>query len=152
VEFQLAPASTAVTATFIAIVAFILAMALLFIWIAWASSRMSVAVENGELHVRVPMYGRSIALAHVDLANASVVDLDASSRLRPRTRTNGIGLPGYGVGWFKLSNGAKALLAVTDRKHVLHLPTREGFDLLVSVREPRLVLEQLRSASDSDGD
>ena len=145
-EFQLAPASTAVSASFIAIIAFILAMAFLFIWIAWASSRMAVAVDEGVLHVRVPMYGRSIPLSRVDLVSASVVDLDASSRLRPRTRTNGIGLPGYGVGWFTLANGGKALLAVTDRKHVLHLPTRDGFDLLVSVREPRRVLEQLRQA------
>ena len=144
-EFDVAPASTGVTAALIAIIAFILAFALFFAWIALASARMSLVVEEGSLRLRAPFYGRSIPLERLDLASARVVDLDTVSGLRPRSRTNGIGMPGLGVGWFRLQDGTKALLAVTDRRKVLHLPTRDGFDLLASVKEPARLLEELRS-------
>ncbi len=48
------------------------------------------------------------------LEEAKQVDLSGDSEYRLRTRTNGTGLPGYQAGWFKLQNGEKALVFVTD--------------------------------------
>ena len=42
-------------------------------------------------------------------------------------RTNGIGLPHYLAGWFRLCNGTKALMFVTDRRNVVLIPTTLGF-------------------------
>jgi hypothetical protein len=57
----------------------------------------------------------------------------------------GTGLPGYAAGWFKLRNGAKALLYVTDRSRVARIPTTEGYLVMVSVNDPAALIAQLRS-------
>jgi hypothetical protein len=145
VEIQVAPISTGVMAGLLAIVAFILAFALFFAWIAWGAVRMALTVDESALHLRLPLYGRSIPLSSIDFEAAAVVDLGDHPQLAPRTRTNGIGMPGMGVGWFRLKDGSRALMAVTDRRDVLHLPTREGYVVLVSVPEPERALERLRS-------
>ena len=77
---------------------------------------------------------------------AKVADLAADPEHRPVLRTNGAGLPGYGSGWFKLANGEKALLFVTDRR-VVYLPTREGYAVLLSVADPEAFLEALRQGA-----
>lgn len=146
-EIQVAPIPTGVMAGLVAIVAFILAFALFFAWIAWGAVRMALTVDQGAMHLRLPLYGRSIPLSSIDLDAAAVVNLNDHPQLAPRTRTNGIGMPGMGVGWFRLNDGSRALLAVTDRRSVLHLPTRKGFAVLVSVPEAERALERLRSQS-----
>jgi hypothetical protein len=147
VEIQVAPISSGVVAGLVAIVAFILAFALFFAWITWGAVRMALTVDGGAVHLRLPLYGRSIPLSSIDLDAAAVVDLTDHPQLAPRTRTNGIGMPGMGVGWFRLRDGSSALMAVTDRRSVLHLPTREGFVVLVSVPNAERALEGLRSHS-----
>ena len=146
-EFPLATIPTATTVVLYGITALLVAIALLFVWISWSSSAASVVIEEGALRVAVPIYGRSIAISQLDLQRGEVVELSSASELRPRLRTNGIGLPGYNVGWFRLKNGSKALLAVTSRQDVLHLPTREGYSLLVSARDAHRVLQTLRAQS-----
>jgi Bacterial PH domain len=146
VQFELAPASTGTLATLYGIALVVLAVTVLLWWIAWGTSQMSVAIKHGSLQIHVPMYGREIPIASLDLAQAAIVDLDANSQLRPKLRTNGIGVPGLGVGWFRLKDGSKALLALTRRSNVLYLPTRDGYALLISVNKPQRVLEQLRAA------
>ena len=91
------------------------------------------------------MGGRTIRLSNLNLASAQVVRMDGNSDVRAVTRTNGIGLPGYAVGWFKLASGDKALLAVTSG-NALYIPTREGYALLLSVARPDVALGQLRMA------
>jgi hypothetical protein len=72
-----------------------------------------------------------------------LVDLDADSTLRPVRRTNGIGLPGLSEGWFRLANGEKALMFVTDRDGVVYIPTRDGYSVLLSTVTPDEFLESL---------
>ena len=57
-------------------------------------------------------------------------------------RTNGVGLPGFLLGWFRLDNGERALIAVTDRGRVVYVPYVEGL-LLVSVADPAAMLDSL---------
>jgi hypothetical protein len=90
-------------------------------------------------------YSRSIRLSDLDLSKAEVVDLALRNDLRPGMRTYGTGLPGYQAGWFKLQNGQKALLYLTARNEVVHLPTNDGYDLLLSVNDPSTFLTSLRS-------
>jgi hypothetical protein len=79
----------------------------------------------------------------VDLARR--VDLGSQVELRPKWRRMGTGLPGYQAGWFRLRNGEKALLYLTDRTRAVYIPTTAGYSLLLSPADPDRFLSQLRS-------
>ena len=64
-------------------------------------------------------------------------------------RRMGTGLPGYQAGWFRLRNGEKALLYLTDRARAVYIPTTAGYSLLLSPADPDGFLSQLRSLSRS---
>jgi hypothetical protein len=49
---------------------------------------------------------------------------------QPVGRTNGVGLPNYHGGWFRLANGSKALGFLTDESRSVLVPTDEGYTLL----------------------
>ena len=72
-----------------------------------------------------------------------MLDLATAPGYSPVTRTNGIGLPDYQSGWFRLANGSSALLVVTDWSRAVRVPTTEGFDLLVSPSDPQAFLAAL---------
>jgi hypothetical protein len=80
-------------------------------------------------------------------ARARRVDFAATPELRPGRRTMGTGLPGYQSGWFRLANGEKALLYLTDRRRAVYVPTSAGYSLLLSPDDPDAFLEALRSGS-----
>jgi len=46
--------------------------------------------------------------------------------LQPKSRRMGTALPGYQAGWFRLRNGEKALLYLTDRTRAIYIPTQLG--------------------------
>jgi len=135
------PSSTVVFAGVIALIT--MTMGGLFAWFAFTASNLSASIEGSALRIDVPIYGRSIPLSSLEVASARIVNLQQVPELRPRTRTNGIGLPGYAVGWFKLRNGEKALAALTAREKVLFIRTTEGYSVLMSLSEPDKFLEQL---------
>jgi hypothetical protein len=66
---------------------------------------------------------------------------------QPKWRTNGTAIPGYRAGWFKLRNGEKALMFVTETTDVVYLPTREGYSVLMSVTNPDEFLQFLQQVS-----
>jgi len=71
--------------------------------------------------------------------------LREEGELRPKWRRMGTGLPGYQAGWFRLRNGEKALLYLTDRTRAVYIPTTAGYSLLLSPADPDGFLSQLRS-------
>jgi len=144
-EFELTPASSGTVLVLWLISALLVATALMFVWVSWSASHGSITITDQAIQVSIPLYGRTIPISNLNLAGAQVLDLDATSEIRAVTRSNGIGLPGYAVGWFKLSSGRKALMAVT-RGRVLSSPTTEGYSLLLSVSHPDVALKELRSA------
>jgi hypothetical protein len=58
-------------------------------------------------------------------------------------RTLGTGLPGYKAGWFRLGNGEKALVYLTDLERAVYVPTRAGYSLLLSPADPQAFLNAL---------
>ena len=48
----------------------------------------------------------------------------------------GTGMPGYQAGWFRLRNGDKALLYLTDRSKAVYVQTTDGFGVILSPSEP----------------
>jgi hypothetical protein len=82
-EFELTPASTLASWILLGIAGALLAATLLFAWFAWSASHLSVEVTRDALQLRVPLYGRTIPLSHLDLAHALVTDIDPASRVQP---------------------------------------------------------------------
>jgi hypothetical protein len=144
-EFELTPASSGTLVVLGLIAAVLVATAWMFVWVTWSASHGSITVTDQAIQLHIPLYGRTIPISSLDLASARVLDMDGSPEIRAVMRSNGIGLPGYGVGWFKLASGRKALMAVT-RGRVLYIPTNEGYSLMLSVSHPDAALRQLRLA------
>ena len=111
---------------------------------AYASRHSRVEVHSNSLRLVGDFWGRTIPLSRLDLSAARVVDLDNAPELRPRRRTFGTGLPGYASGWFRLHNGEKALLYLSNRHRVVYLPTSAGYALLLSVDDPQSLIDALQ--------
>ncbi|HEY7188401.1 MAG TPA: PH domain-containing protein [Vicinamibacterales bacterium] len=107
-------------------------------------SRFEVSSEG--LRLRGDLYGRLIPLSELRIDSARRVSLDADPDLAPRRRTMGTGLPGYQAGWFRLRNGEKALLYLTDRSRAVYVPTTSGYSVLLSPADPDAFLRALTTA------
>ena len=113
---------------------------------ACASILVKFEVSRKGLHITRDLYGRQIPLESLRIDNAEIVNLRTSTHYRLKTRTNGTGLPGYKSGWFKLHNGEKALVFVTDMTRVLYIPTDQDYSLLLSTQNPEGMIKALQDA------
>lgn len=93
-------------------------------------------VSSAGLRLQGDWYGRLIPAEQVKWADVTRVNLAQSSNLEPRRRTLGTGLPGYRAGWFRLRNGERALLYLTDLDRAVHVPTTAGYSVIVSPADP----------------
>jgi hypothetical protein len=114
---------------------FLIAFIAVFIFISYAAGHASFTVTDEALRIKASFYGRTIPRSNIVTDGIKVIDLNVNSEYRPRTRTNGIGLPGYAEGWFKLADKEKALLFLTDRSRVVYVPTTDNYAILLSVRQ-----------------
>jgi PH (Pleckstrin Homology) domain-containing protein len=105
------------------------------------SSRFEVSSEG--LRLRGDLYGRLIPVDELDVRQARRVNLNATPDLAPRWKTMGTGLPGYQSGWFRLRNGEKALVYLTDRSRAVYVPTTGGYAVLLSPEDPDGFLKAL---------
>lgn len=103
-------------------------------------ARFELTAEG--LRLRGDLYGRFIPRAQLKVAEARRVQ-PGDAALKPSLRTMGTGLPGYRAGWFRLSNGEKALLYLTDDSRAVYVPTHAGYSLLLSPADPEGFLRAL---------
>ncbi|EHJ48584.1 hypothetical protein DFW101_2580 [Solidesulfovibrio carbinoliphilus subsp. oakridgensis] len=108
------------------------------------AAQAEIALRNGTLVVKGGLYGREIPLADVDADAAVRLDLGQAGPKSLKWRTNGLGLPGLAAGWYRLSDGEKALVFVTDKGRAVYVPTRQGFAVVVSPDDPARFLDALR--------
>jgi hypothetical protein len=125
------------------LLAFFAGMLVFFAYLFHGSSRVRFEVSEAGLSVN-GLYGRHIARADLELERAAGLDLTADREHGLAWRTNGVGMPGYQAGWFRLKNGEKALVFVTDKRRVAYIPTRRGYSVLLSVASPSDFLAALR--------
>ena len=131
---------------FFGVIALLLIAVLLFLaYTAYSSQAARIEVGPTALRIRGDLFGRRIPLEAIRVEAAEIVDLGRRAELAPKWRTLGTGLPGYASGWFRLNNGERALTILTTRDEVVYLPTRLGYSLLLSVEEPRLLIEGIRA-------
>jgi hypothetical protein len=111
---------------------------------ARGSTRSQFEVSAQGLRLKGDLYGRLLPAAALRFDEIRIVDLGVARELRPVVRTFGTGAPGYQSGWFRLQNGEKALLYLTDRRRVVYIPTTEGFSVLLSAQSPERLVDRLR--------
>jgi hypothetical protein len=97
------------------------------------ASRFEISDQG--LRLRGDLWGRRIPASAIKGPEVRLVDLGASPELAPSWRTAGTALVSYNSGWFRLKNGEKALLYLTDRHSVAYIPTTLGYSLLLSPQD-----------------
>lgn len=102
-------------------------------------------ISSAGLQIRGDLYGRLVPKAAIRADEARLVDLRTDPSVAPRRRRVGTALPGYSAGWFRLANGEKALVYLTDRTRALYVPTTEGYSLLLSPQRPERLLERIQT-------
>ncbi len=142
--FPIVPATSGPLIVFGIAALVLLSILLLLAIFAYASRQARFELSDAGLTIRGDLYGRRLPAASLITGGARALDLTQNRDYALAWRTNGAGFPGYSSGWFRLGNGEKALVFVTDRRRGVYLPTREGYAVLLSVPEPEKFLAALR--------
>jgi PH (Pleckstrin Homology) domain-containing protein len=147
--FHIVPASNRAAATLVPLAGLLFIVLVGTVALLGASIRgsrqSSFELTPAGLRLRGDLYGRLVRASELRGGAARVIDLHQERRLRPTMRTIGTAVPGYRAGWFRLADGEKALLYVTDPRRVVYVPTRAGYALLLSVDRPTEFVERLRA-------
>jgi hypothetical protein len=144
--YPIIPASSGPIWIFIAITVFMFCIAALFGYLAFSSRHVRLEVTEGELRIRGDICGRTVPATSVVVDEVKALNLTHDTAYGLKWRTYGAGLPGYSSGWFRLMNGEKALVYVTDPTRIIYIPTRDGYSVLMSVAEPEKVKERLQKS------
>lgn len=109
--------------------------------------RRAVTLNNGVLEVRAALYRKRVAVAELDLPRARSVNLAERTELRPWLKSNGMSMPGFHAGHFRLRGDfGKAFCLLTQRERVAWLPLRDGkSQLLLSLERPQALLDALQA-------
>ncbi len=121
----------------------IIAIVCLFAYFSYSARNTKFVINDEGLRIKGALYGRSISKDSLVTRDVRVMNLFENTSYRPRIRTNGVGLPGYLEGWFRLKNKEKALLFLTNRKQIIYIPTKDGYSVLLSVNEPEAFLREV---------
>ncbi len=144
-SFAIVPATSRGIWWVVALVAVIfVALMTLLLVSARGSTGSRFEISDDGLRIHGDLYGQLIRTASLEGGAARVVDLDVDTALAPKRRTMGTAVPGYRSGCFRLRNGREALVYLTDRSKAVHVPTKAGFDLLLSPHNPERFIERLR--------
>jgi hypothetical protein len=141
--FPIFPASAAPLWTIVAIVFALVAIIAVFSVIAYSTRNVKFELTDNGLRIRGGIYGKFIPRDVLVREKARVINLNVERDYKPRWRTNGVGLPGYAEGWFRLVNGERALLFVTERSRIVYIPTTEGYSLLLTPSRPEEFLKAI---------
>lgn len=96
------------------------------------------------LTIKVSFIDKHWAISAIDRSNAALVNLESRQELRPKWKLWGAAMPGLSSGLFKLHDGRKAHVYITDRSKVVYLPTQSG-PVLLSLERPREFLDALQA-------
>ena len=126
------------------VLAVAVAAPLLFAVATW---RRRVALVDGRLEVVAGLNRTTVPVASIDLANARIVDVGDRPENRVGFKVFGTAMPGYQAGHFRQVGGRRVFALVTGRQRVLVLPEHGGRLLMLSLEQPRALLDALRTAA-----
>lgn len=142
--FTIVPAGNGPLLFFAGVSVFMLLFVGLFAWIAFSSKFSRFEVSPDGLRLVGDLWGRRIPATALMTAEARAVDLRIEPGLTPRSRRMGTAVPGFASGWFRLADGRRALIYLTDRTRVAYVPTRQEYVVLLSVEDPARFVRVLR--------
>jgi hypothetical protein len=146
--FPIAPAATRALWFLPVLLAVVLIPVVVLVGGSLAGARVArFEVSPAGLRLQGDWYGRTIPAEQIHGQAAKRVDFAAEPGLAPKWRTMGTGLPGYQAGWFRLRNGERALLYLTDRRRAVYVPTAAGYSLLLSPADPDAFLSAIRGVA-----
>ncbi|KAB7764609.1 hypothetical protein CKY51_17255 [Xanthomonas maliensis] len=111
---------------------------------SWA--RRQVLLRGDRLEVRAGFLRRRVAVAAMRLEGARVIDLGERIEFKPGRKLFGFGYPGFHAGYFRTRGGHKAFCLLTAER-ALAIPLHDGRWLLLSVEQPRRLLEDLHATA-----
>jgi len=106
----------------------------------WQLVSVRMRVDASSLTVGGGFYRVSVPLDRLGRG----VQVERVRRYALGARTNGIGMPGLLLGWFDISGGGRAFVAITDADKVVRIPTQDGYTIFVSPDDPDALVEMLR--------
>lgn len=118
-----------------------LVLASAFLWVMLGPRTVTVAPDR--VRVSGALYSTELPRDAIDRDGVRVVDLNEVSEVSPRSKSNGLGLPGLQEGWFELANGKRAFVMLTDRSRVVVVPSSREW-LLLSVPDADRLVDRLR--------
>jgi len=127
----------------------ILVILLLFVGIATLliSARFyKIEITDNQFKIKGLVYKTILDLDEIDIANVRLINMN-EEKIKMDIRTNGIGLPGLLVGWFR-GDGEKYKLYVTDKENVLYIPTKKGYTILISTVAGEDIIKELHMQKD----
>lgn len=111
----------------------------------YLASRVRLEVNTEGILISGGIYGRSIPKESIIPEGIRFVNLNYDEMYKPGMKSSGLHYPFYKEGWYRLKNGERALVFVTDESKTIYIPTKEGYSVLFSLNEPEELLQLLRS-------
>lgn len=115
-----------------------------FSWVFYQSSHAELVLTDTGLTLDAPFYKVHLSRADLLVTEARIVDLKQEVGLTPSFKANGIGMPGFQLGWFNLQGKGRSFLAITDKSQLVLIPTTKGYGLLLTVPRGAELIAQLQ--------
>ncbi len=129
----------------ISIITFLLILMIMFVIMSFSMKKVKYIVNDSSLIIKGLFSAKTFALSDLQKDAIRVVNLKTADELQPVYRMNGVGLPGFQSGWYRLKNNHKALLFLSDHAQVVYIPTVKDFVLLLSVDDPSAMVKALQN-------
>ncbi|MFA6857502.1 MAG: PH domain-containing protein [Treponema sp.] len=146
--FRMTKPSGSSTSVLFILCAILTVLFVLLVVLCLSARSYTLTVRDGRLDIQSVFYNTHISLSDIQTDGIRPVDF---STLGIKYRTNGIGLPGLNVGWFKGISGNYKLY-VTDKRNVLLIPTKKNYSILFSTEQDKQITEAIRSGYDNPPD
>jgi hypothetical protein len=112
------------------------------IFLMWLIGRAGIAVVGGNLLVQTGVGRRSVALSNLREKGLRLIDLTQHRELDTKGKVWSATRPNLKTGLYRLRNGERAVVVVTDPHRVCYLRSEaDALTLLLSLKRP----EQLRA-------
>jgi hypothetical protein len=127
------------------LVVVVVGVTLLLYSVANQGRNATFTIGDTGLDIGPGVYGRFIPREKIETDGVKVIDLKIDKDYALKRKTNGSNLPGYDAGWFRLENGEKALVFVTDKSRVVYIPTTDNYSVLLSTLHAEEMAGALRA-------
>lgn len=118
---------------------------ILAVYLTAVATFSSIKVTRSHITVGLFPYRKKIKVSDVLITEIRILKSGEDPSLK--LRRNGISLPGLHLGWFSTSSEKPAFAATSGRRGRLFIPTRTHYDLIVTSRSPKMILQALRSTT-----